>query len=62
MSDGYGKDNVLRMRRCSKCSEVGHTRRTCRNSYGDFDATYEGDVVQVEDLFDDSYAAGASQT
>ena len=58
----YGKDNILHMQRCSKCSEVGHTRRTCRNPYGDFDATYEGDVVQVKDLFDDLYVVRASWT
>ncbi|KAJ8443355.1 hypothetical protein Cgig2_015836 [Carnegiea gigantea] len=34
-------------RECSKCGEVGHTRRTSRNPRADFDANYEGDVVEV---------------
>ncbi|KAJ8429402.1 hypothetical protein Cgig2_025589 [Carnegiea gigantea] len=44
-----------RSRRCSKCGEVGHTRRTYRNPCADFDANYEGNVVKVEDLLDGSY-------
>jgi len=35
-----------RSRRCSKCGEVGHTRRTCRNPRADFNSNYEGDVVE----------------
>jgi len=31
--------------RCSKCSEVGHMRRTYRNPYPNFDASYEGDIL-----------------
>ena len=46
--------------RCSKCSEIGHTMRTCRNPRVDFDASYEGDVVQNEDLLDGSYVIGTS--
>ncbi|KAJ8421275.1 hypothetical protein Cgig2_026806 [Carnegiea gigantea] len=42
----------IKSQRCSKCSEVGHTRRTYRNLRVDFDANYEGDVVEVEDLLD----------
>ncbi|KAJ8428797.1 hypothetical protein Cgig2_012247 [Carnegiea gigantea] len=45
----------IKSRRCSKCSKVGHTRRTCRNPRADFDANYEVDVVEVEDLLDGSY-------
>jgi len=48
----------IRSQRCSKCSEVGHTRRTFRNAQANFDANYEGDVVKVEDLFDGSYITG----
>ncbi|KAJ8428044.1 hypothetical protein Cgig2_007621 [Carnegiea gigantea] len=48
----------IRPRRCSKCGEVGHTRRTCCNPHADFDANYEGDVVEVEDLLDGSYVPG----
>ncbi|KAJ8438307.1 hypothetical protein Cgig2_018787 [Carnegiea gigantea] len=51
-----------KVRRCSKCGEVGHTRYTCRNPRADFNASYEGDVVEVEDLFDGSYAAWVGQT
>ena len=41
-----------------KCGEVGHTRRTCRNPRADFDASYEGDIVEVEALLDGSYVPG----
>ena len=44
-------------RRCSKCREVGHTRRTCRNPRADVDAGFEGDVVPVEELLDGSFNA-----
>jgi len=47
-----------KVQRCSKCSEVGHTSRTCCNPRAHFDASYKGDVVHIEDLFDGSYAAG----
>ena len=47
-----------KVRRCSKCGEVGHTRRTCCNSWTDFHASYEGDFVENEDLLDGSYVAG----
>ncbi|KAJ8447133.1 hypothetical protein Cgig2_022862 [Carnegiea gigantea] len=47
-----------RCRRCSKCGEVGHTRRTCRNPRANFDANYEGDIVEVEALLDGSYVPG----
>lgn len=47
-----------RFRRCSKCGKVGHTRRTCRNPRADFDANYEGDIMEVEDLLDGSYVPG----
>jgi len=45
-----------------KCNEVGHMRHTCRNPCADFDASYEGDVVDVEDLLDGSYVPSASRT
>jgi len=38
--------------------EVGHMRRAYCNSRADFDANYEGDVVEVEDLLDGSYVLG----
>ncbi|KAJ8424121.1 hypothetical protein Cgig2_009705 [Carnegiea gigantea] len=47
-----------RSRRCSKCGEIGHTRRTCRNPRADFDANYEGDIVEVEALLDGLYVPG----
>ncbi|KAJ8428661.1 hypothetical protein Cgig2_006282 [Carnegiea gigantea] len=34
----------IKSRRCSKCGEVGHTRRTCLNPRADFDASYEGNA------------------
>ncbi|KAJ8421256.1 hypothetical protein Cgig2_027767 [Carnegiea gigantea] len=40
--------------RCSKYGEVGHTRRTCRNPHADFEASYEGNVVEVKDLLNGS--------
>jgi len=43
--------------RCSKYSEVGHTRHKCHNPRADFDASYEGDVADIEDLFDGLYTA-----
>ena len=49
-------------RKCSKCSEVGHTKRTCRDPHADFDASYEGDAVDVEDLLDGSYVPCVSRT
>ena len=49
-----------KVRRCSKCGKVDHTRRTCCNPRVDFDATYEGNVVQIEDLLDPCYVAGIS--
>ncbi|KAJ8426900.1 hypothetical protein Cgig2_024391 [Carnegiea gigantea] len=45
----------IRCRKCFKYDEVGHTRRTCRNPCADFNANYEGDVVEVENLLDGSY-------
>ncbi|KAJ8436478.1 hypothetical protein Cgig2_000463 [Carnegiea gigantea] len=48
-----GDSRGIKSRRCSKCSEGGHTRRTCRNLRADFDANYEGDAVEVEDLLDE---------
>ncbi|KAJ8428094.1 LOW QUALITY PROTEIN: hypothetical protein Cgig2_013306 [Carnegiea gigantea] len=33
---------------------VGHTRRTYRNLHADFDANYEGDIMEVEALLDGS--------
>ncbi|KAJ8428622.1 hypothetical protein Cgig2_015740 [Carnegiea gigantea] len=50
-----------KVQRCSKYDEVGHTRHTCRNPREDFDASYEGDVVQIEDIFDASYATQSAQ-
>ena len=47
-------------RRCSKCGEVGHIRRTYHNPRVDFDASYEGDVMHVEDLLDGLYVLGGS--
>ncbi|KAJ8423409.1 hypothetical protein Cgig2_020946 [Carnegiea gigantea] len=47
-----------RSQRCSKCGEVGCTSCTCHNPCADFDASYEGDVVQLEDLLDASFQAG----
>lgn len=47
-------------RKCSKCSELGHTRRTCRNPRADLDASYVGDVVQVEDLLEPGYVPGGA--
>ncbi|KAJ8447988.1 LOW QUALITY PROTEIN: hypothetical protein Cgig2_028864 [Carnegiea gigantea] len=43
---------AIKSQRFSKCSEVGHTRRTCRNPRADFNANYKGNVVEVEDLLD----------
>lgn len=48
--------------RCSKCGKVGHTRRACCNPWAEFDTSYKGNVVQVEDLMDGSYIVGASRT
>jgi len=45
-------------RRCSKCGEVGHTRRTCRNPHADFNSNYEGDVIAIADLLDGSWVPG----
>ncbi|KAJ8432145.1 hypothetical protein Cgig2_006847 [Carnegiea gigantea] len=45
-----------KVQRCSKYGEVGHTRHTCHNPRAYFNPTYEGDVVEVEDLLDGSYA------
>ncbi|KAJ8432255.1 hypothetical protein Cgig2_013908 [Carnegiea gigantea] len=51
-----------KVRRCSKYGKVSHTRRTCCNPLVDFDASYKDDIVEVEDLFVDSYAAWVGQT
>ena len=40
----------VKLWRCSKYGEEGHYRNTCRNPHADFDARYEGDVIQFEDL------------
>ncbi|KAJ8419655.1 LOW QUALITY PROTEIN: hypothetical protein Cgig2_016952 [Carnegiea gigantea] len=48
------RESQMQGTRCTKYSEVGHTRRTGRNPCADFDANYEGDVLEVEDLLDDS--------
>ena len=45
-------------RRCSKCGDVGHTRRTCRNPRVDFNSNHEGGVMAVEDLLDCSWVPG----
>ena len=47
-----------KVRRYSKCGEVGHTRHTCHNGRADFDPTYEGDVVQIEKLLDEEQCDG----
>ncbi|KAJ8420591.1 hypothetical protein Cgig2_032289 [Carnegiea gigantea] len=39
----------------------GHMRHTYRNPRADFDASYEGDVVQIKDLVDGSYIAGVGR-
>ncbi|KAJ8423694.1 hypothetical protein Cgig2_003378 [Carnegiea gigantea] len=49
-----GDSQGTRSRRYSKCGEVGHTRRTCHNPRADFGASYESNVVEVEDLLDGS--------
>ncbi|KAJ8436384.1 LOW QUALITY PROTEIN: hypothetical protein Cgig2_032205 [Carnegiea gigantea] len=41
-----------KVRRCSKCGEIEHTRRICRNPRADFNVTYKSDVVQIEDFLD----------
>lgn len=45
----------VQSKRCSKCSEVGHYKNTCRNPRADFDADYEGDLVDVADLLGGNY-------
>lgn len=56
----YRKPQVKRRRRgsqerramtCSKCREVGHTRRTCTNVRANADTGGAGDVVVVDELF-----------
>jgi len=49
-------------RMCSKCGEVGHTRRTYRNPSGDFNSNYKGDVVPMEDLLDGSWLPGGGSS
>ena len=51
-----------KVRRCLKCGEVGHIRCTYRDPRADFDVSYEGDVVQIEDLLDGSSIAGKTTT
>ena len=45
----------MRLKRCSKCCELGHYKNTCRNPRANFDADYEADVVAVEDLLGEIY-------
>ena len=54
---GESQTQDKKAQRCFKWREVGHIRRTCHNLRADFNASYEGEVVNVEDLFDGSYTA-----
>ncbi|KAJ8423071.1 hypothetical protein Cgig2_009340 [Carnegiea gigantea] len=40
-----------KVRRCSKCGDVGYYRNTYRNPCADFDVGHAGDVVPAEELF-----------
>jgi len=36
-----------KVKRCSKCDQVGHYKNTCRNPQADFDIDYKGDLVKL---------------
>ena len=40
----------VRLKRCSRCGELGHYKNTCKDPRADFDADCKGDVVAIEDL------------
>jgi len=41
----------VKVRKCSKCGEVGHYKNTCRNPCVDFDTDFEVDVFTFKNLF-----------
>lgn len=48
----------MKVKRCSKCGEVGHYKNICQNPCADFDVDFEGDIVTFENLLWNSNGKG----